>query len=44
MQFLVKALATKPTEFVLVGALHLPGELGVLNMLEQQGFKVEKVK
>ncbi|WP_341210187.1 TraB/GumN family protein [Alteromonas stellipolaris] len=44
MQFLVEALATKPTEFVLVGALHLPGELGVLNMLEQQGFDVEKVQ
>ncbi len=44
MQFLVEALATKTTEFVLVGALHLPGELGVLNMLEQQGFDVEKVQ
>ncbi|MBQ4831409.1 TraB/GumN family protein [Alteromonas sp. MMG017] len=44
MQFLVEALATKSTEFVLVGALHLPGELGVLNMLEQQGFSVEKVQ
>ncbi|MDO6568677.1 TraB/GumN family protein [Alteromonas sp. 1_MG-2023] len=44
MHFLVDALQTAPTEFVLVGALHLPGDSGVLAMLEKQGFKVEKVK
>lgn len=43
MLFLIEALNDEPTEFVLVGALHLPGEFGVLAMLEQQGFKVEKV-
>ena len=44
MDFLIGALATEPTEFVLVGALHLPGEFGVLSMLEQHGFNVEKVQ
>lgn len=32
----------KPTMFV-VGAGHLPGELGVLNLLKKEGFKVEPV-
>ncbi len=29
--------------FVAVGALHLPGERGVLRLLEQQGYRVEAV-
>ena len=31
------------TELVLVGALHLPGEDGVLTQLEKKGYKVEKL-
>ena len=30
--------------FVAVGALHLPGEKGLLNLLKKQGYKVEPVK
>lgn len=30
--------------FVAVGALHLPGEKGVLNLLKKQGYTVEPVK
>ncbi|OOZ40552.1 hypothetical protein BOW53_07150 [Solemya pervernicosa gill symbiont] len=29
--------------FVAVGALHLPGEVGILNLLKQQGYKVSRV-
>lgn len=32
------------TEFVLVGALHLPGKDGLLTQLEAQGFTVEQLK
>lgn len=30
--------------FVAVGALHLPGEKGLLNLLKKQGYTVEPVK
>ena len=30
--------------FVAVGALHLPGEKGLLNLLKRQGYTVEAVK
>lgn len=33
----------KDTEFILVGALHLPGAAGVLTQLEKKGYKVEKL-
>ena len=36
-------MAKKPTLFA-VGAAHLPGEKGVLNLLRQAGYKVEAVK
>ena len=36
-------MKTAPT-FVAVGALHLPGEKGVLNLLKKQGYTVEPVK
>lgn len=36
-------LKAAPT-FVAVGALHLPGEKGLLNLLKKQGYTVESVK
>ena len=36
-------MAQKPTLFA-VGAGHLPGDKGVLNLLRQAGYKVEPVK
>ena len=36
-------MAQKPTLFA-VGAAHLPGEKGVLNLLRQAGYTVEGVK
>lgn len=32
------------TEYILVGALHLVGEQGLLSVLEKRGYRVEKVK
>ena len=29
--------------FIAVGALHLPGERGILHLLEQQGFAVRRL-
>ena len=43
MKFLIDSLSTRETEFVLVGALHLPGNTGILHMLEQQGYTVKKL-
>jgi uncharacterized protein YbaP (TraB family) len=42
MQRLPQALGAQPT-LVAVGAMHLPGENGVLNLLQQQGFTVSAV-
>lgn len=40
----LKALMQTPeTEFVLVGTLHLPGEEGILAMLEEQGFTLKQL-
>lgn len=35
-------IRTEP-QFIAVGALHLPGELGIINLLRKEGFKVEPV-
>ncbi|WP_455585798.1 TraB/GumN family protein [Bacteroides sp.] len=42
-QMLPGIMKSAPT-FIAVGALHLPGENGVLNLLKQQGYTVEPVK
>lgn len=44
MNDIVKMFGDDNTEFVLVGALHLPGKVGVLTQLEKLGYKVEQVK
>jgi uncharacterized protein YbaP (TraB family) len=36
-------LATPDTEFVLVGALHLPGEVGLIHQLTERGYSVSQV-
>lgn len=36
-------LATQPTEFVLVGVGHMPGENGLIALLKAKGFSVEQV-
>ena len=36
-------LKTKSTSFVVVGAAHVIGEKGVANLLQQQGYKVERI-
>lgn len=41
LKVLEKVLATPETELVLVGALHLPGDQGLLHLLEKQGYKIE---
>jgi len=37
-------LQSPETEFVLVGALHLAGDVGVFNMLEERGYTIEQLK
>jgi len=43
MKRLPNLMAARPT-FVAVGALHLPGPKGVIELLRKQGFKVEPVR
>jgi uncharacterized protein YbaP (TraB family) len=40
---IVKMLNDAPTEFVLVGALHLAGPDSVLAKLKAKGYKIEKL-
>lgn len=40
---LIEKMATETPTFIGVGALHLPGENGVINLLRKQGFTVEPV-
>lgn len=37
-------LMQEQSSFVAVGALHLPGERGILNLLEQRGFTVQPLR
>ena len=34
----------KGSNFIVVGALHLPGENGIINLLKKQGYKIKPVK
>ena len=38
------AIMKEVPTFIAVGALHLPGENGILNLLKQQGYTVDPVK
>ena len=38
-----KYFQTKETEFVIVGALHMYGEQGLIKLLKNKGYKIEKV-
>jgi len=40
---LIEKIATEAPAFIGVGALHLPGEQGVINLLRKQGYTVEPV-
>jgi uncharacterized protein YbaP (TraB family) len=45
-KLMVKRMATRLKEgrsFIAVGALHLPGEKGVLRLLEKKGYTVTRV-
>ncbi|MEM6717815.1 MAG: TraB/GumN family protein [Bacteroidota bacterium] len=39
----IEKIATEAPAFIGVGALHLPGEQGVINLLRKQGYTVEPV-
>jgi uncharacterized protein len=41
---LIEKYAIEKPSFFAVGALHLPGEKGVINLLRKRGYKVEPVK
>ncbi len=43
MPVLKSLMATPATEFVLVGAMHMPGETGLLAQLKAAGYTVEKL-
>ena len=40
----LKPLLDKGDVFIAVGALHLPGEVGILELLREEGYKVKPVK
>lgn len=40
----LKPVLDKGGAFIAVGALHLPGEVGVLELLKEEGYKVKPVK
>ncbi|KAB8153102.1 TraB/GumN family protein [Kordia sp. TARA_039_SRF] len=40
---LIEKIATEAPAFIGIGALHLPGEQGVINLLRKQGYTVEPV-
>ncbi len=39
----IKAIISKKTAFIAVGAAHLPGENGVLNLLKKEGYTIKPV-
>lgn len=39
----MQAQLTKGNAFIAVGALHLPGDVGLLRMLEEQGYRVKAI-
>jgi uncharacterized protein YbaP (TraB family) len=39
----MKSRLKEGNAFIAVGALHLPGERGLLKLLEQEGFKVTAI-
>lgn len=41
---LLPAIMKEAPTFIAVGALHLPGDNGLLNLLKKQGYKVEAVR
>ena len=43
MEILIKLNDTRDIEFVLVGALHLPGSNGLIEQLKRQGYKVKQM-
>lgn len=40
----IPAIMAEQPSFIMVGALHLPGDEGLLNQLRKKGYKVEAVK
>ena len=40
----MKEILTKQTTLFVVGAGHLPGEYGMINLLREAGYKVKPVK
>ncbi len=44
MPVLTDLMSTPETEFVLVGAMHIPGETGLITQLKAKGYSVEQMK
>ncbi|WP_414827911.1 TraB/GumN family protein [Alteromonas sp. H39] len=44
MPVLADLMATPETEFVLVGAMHIPGDTGLITQLKAKGYSVEQMK
>lgn len=44
MPVLTELMGTPETEFVLVGAMHIPGDTGLIKQLKAKGFSVEQMR
>jgi len=44
MPVLTDLMTTPETEFVLVGAMHIPGDTGLITQLKAKGYSVEQMK